>query len=164
MDLARPSYILGQEPGQKHALPEPIVRKMVPGSAYESRNVYKSVVRHLVTSVKKNLSNTRQMLKREGFSPEQIEKALLEVEGFRDARKPKDIERNSQVRVEKMLHVKSILTYILRDTLRMMLRKWERGDYGQLSTANSAIYINACSKFYEQAEALLKDRTTVAGP
>ncbi len=141
------------------------VRRIVPGSAYEARNVYKSVVRYLVTNIKRNRDHMDKMLVREGFSEDEIAGALEEIGRFKDTQRPKDIERNSQARVERMLRTKSIFTYILRETLIIMLDKWRQGDYGQLSLANSSIYIAACKKFCERANKLLIDnKPALAGP
>ena len=138
-----------------------ICKRLVAGIAYRSRNVYKSIVRHLYTYVKESKEGLTKTLKEVGFGDEEICGAFSEIEAYRNVYRPKDIERNSQVRIEKMLEKKSIFTFILRETLQSMIHDWQQGKYGQLSKTNCTIYLAACTKFYDETLKLLKGITRV---
>ncbi len=133
-----------------------ICREVVAGRAYESRNVYKSIVRGIYGLVKKDKERLRTILRKEGYSDPEMEDAFDQISRYRVADKPKEIEKNAQVKIEKMLEAKTIYTYILRETLVTMIYKWEQGDLGQLSEANKEIYLEACKQFLVQVDELLR--------
>lgn len=124
--------------------------------AYKYRNVYKSVIRHLYTYTMENRESIFQLLIEKGFNDEEIKATLEVIKKYRPKDMPKEIEKRAKVRIEEMLKEKSISTYILRETLITMIGKWDKEDYGQLYKANSSIYLEACKKFLDDVETLLK--------
>ena len=135
-----------------------VCKRLMAGQAYESRNVYKSIVRRIYTMIKNERSRLKEALKKLNFTEPEMEVAFEEISRFRTASKPKNIEKNSQVRIEKMLKTKSIFTYILRESLVSMIDAWEDGRYGQLSKLNSGIYLEVCKRFLREVDDLLLDR------
>jgi len=135
-----------------------VCKRLVSGLAYESRNVYKSIVRHIYASIKSDRDHLITILKKAGFSQEEIETCFIEISKYRSDSRPKDIERNSQVRIESMLKTKSIFSFVLKETLEGMIQKWEEGKFGQLSKANSEIYLKACKKFLQEVNELLSSK------
>ena len=132
-----------------------ICKRLVTGQAYESRNVYKSIVRHIYSRANSGVPTLIDDLLQAGYAKGEIERAFMEIINYRSPDNPKDIEKNSQVRIEKMMRVKSIFTCILKDSLVIMIKKWEQGKYGQLSKANSEIYLEACKKFLAEVVKVL---------
>lgn len=91
-----------------------------------------------------------------GYTKEQINSSFESVKKYRPNDMPKEIERKAKLRVEEMMNKKSILSYILKETLVIMLEKWTKEDYGQLYKTNSPIYIEACTKFIEDLKKVIE--------
>lgn len=133
-----------------------VCKELITGRAYEVRNVYKSIIRHIHNYTKSNKAALRDHLRVLGYTPEQINSSFDTIQKYKNPNKPKEIERNSQVRVEEMLKVKSPLTHILKKVLKFMLDKWERGRVGQLATENLNVYYETCKKFLERVGRIVK--------
>lgn len=126
------------------------------GQAYDYRNVYKSVIRHMYNLTKRAKKKLRDSLKSQGFEDQKIKIAFETIRQYRPPDRPKDIERKSQYRVEQILKSKTIFTYILRETLVFMLDKWKNGKFGQLYKANSLLYIEGSEKLLNEVEEILQ--------
>jgi len=127
------------------------------GQAYDYRNVYKSVIRHMYNLTKTNKRKIKEVLIKEGFDETKIRIALETIRQYRPPDRPKDIERKSQYRVEQILKSKTIFTFILRETLLCMLDKWESGKFGQMFKTNSQLYVEAAKKLLDEVKELLKE-------
>ena len=133
-----------------------ICKQLVPGEAYISRNVYKSIIRHIYTYTRAHQDHVRRILQRVGYTEPEISAALAEIDAYKSEDEPKEIERNCQARVEKMLEEKSIFTYILKATLGEMMEKWNLGSYGQLKERNYLTYSAVCAKIYQEVTKILR--------
>jgi len=126
------------------------------GQAYNYRNVYKSVIRHMYNYTKKNRKTLKELLKNEGYEEVKIKTAFETIRQYKPPDKPKDIEKKSQYRIEGILKSKAISTFILRETLVFMLNRWESGHHGQLFGDNIQLYIEGCKKLLDEVNDVLK--------
>eukprot|EP00826_Nyctotherus_ovalis_P053031 TRINITY_DN6826_c0_g1_i18.p5 TRINITY_DN6826_c0_g1~~TRINITY_DN6826_c0_g1_i18.p5 ORF type:complete len:141 (+),score=39.43 TRINITY_DN6826_c0_g1_i18:1303-1725(+) len=123
--------------------------------AYKYRNVYKSVIRHLYVYTQGNQDKLMNLLKEKGFEEEDIKITFEIIKNYKPEGVPKEIEKGAKYRVEGILKEKTMLTYIMKETLEYMIEKWKNERYGQLYKVNSSIYIEACKRFLKQTEELL---------
>eukprot|EP00826_Nyctotherus_ovalis_P058713 TRINITY_DN8096_c0_g1_i3.p1 TRINITY_DN8096_c0_g1~~TRINITY_DN8096_c0_g1_i3.p1 ORF type:complete len:245 (-),score=36.33 TRINITY_DN8096_c0_g1_i3:177-911(-) len=130
-------------------------KRFTVGQAYDYRNVYKSVIRHLYNFTKTNKKKLREILKSKGYEDKKIRIAFETIRQYRPPDRPKDIERKSQYRIEQIIKAKSIFTFILKETLVFMLDKWEDGEFGQLFEANTQLYVDACKKLLDEVNRVL---------
>eukprot|EP00826_Nyctotherus_ovalis_P025108 TRINITY_DN1940_c0_g1_i1.p1 TRINITY_DN1940_c0_g1~~TRINITY_DN1940_c0_g1_i1.p1 ORF type:complete len:390 (-),score=56.34 TRINITY_DN1940_c0_g1_i1:88-1257(-) len=133
-----------------------VCKELIAGRAYEVRNVYKSIIRHIYNYTRSNKQTLRDHLGSVGYTPEEINSSFDIIQKYNNPSRPKEIERNSQVRVEEMLRVKSPLTHILKKVLLFMLDKWRKGRVGQLATENLNVYYETCKKFLKKVEEIVR--------
>eukprot|EP00826_Nyctotherus_ovalis_P050954 TRINITY_DN631_c0_g1_i1.p1 TRINITY_DN631_c0_g1~~TRINITY_DN631_c0_g1_i1.p1 ORF type:complete len:402 (+),score=57.04 TRINITY_DN631_c0_g1_i1:467-1672(+) len=133
-----------------------ICKELIVGQAYEARNVYKSIIRHMHTYTKKNKIYLRVLLSKADYTEEQINNSFETILKYSDPNDPKEIERNTQIKIEGMLKSKSTLTHILREVLKAMLEKWNKGRFGQLAKNNSKIYYESCMKFLQKTNEIIE--------
>jgi len=131
-------------------------KRFITGQAYNYRNVYKSVIRHMYNYTKKNKKTLKQLLKKEGYEDVKIKTAFETIRQYKPPDKPKDIEKKSQYRIEGILKSKAISTFILRETLVFMLSRWKSGHHGQLFEDNIQLYIEGCKKLLDEVNDVLK--------
>lgn len=129
------------------------------GKAYESRNVYKSIVRHLFLYVKKNEDDIRIILEEAGFSSKDIKECFNELEQHDKSVKSQSFRINPQVIIKRMIGTNSIRAHVLRETLFAMLHNLERGKLGRVTRKNTAIYKYVCSHYYEEAVKITNQRS-----
>ncbi len=124
-------------------------------NAYRRRNVYKSIVRHMYSYVRKNRKDVVRVLELNGFSMSDIEHAFFKISHLNDLERQKGTSKKSQSTIKKMLQRKSIYTYILRETLFAMMQNWKLGKTGKISQENLIIYKEVCEKYYQKTVELL---------
>jgi len=129
----------------------PKAKNLLSGKAYKSRNVYKSIIRHLFSYIRKNREDIIRILRDAGFSMPEIEHGFFKVNYYNDLEREQSIKKNSQATIKKMVSKKTIYTYILRETLNTMLHNWDSGKLGKVSETNSEVYKDVCKYFYEEA-------------
>ncbi len=130
-------------------------RSLLSGKAYKSRNVYKSVVRHLFSYVRKNRDDIIRILTEAGFSMQEVEHAFFKINYYNDLEREQSSKKNSQATIKKMVTKRTIYTYILRETLSTMLHNWGIGKLGKISEGNSAVYKDVCKYFYDETAKVL---------
>jgi len=123
-------------------------KKGVPSSAYMKRNVYKSIIRHMLSYVRKNNSEVVRLLQSNGFEMNEIEEAIHKIRNFNELEKEKGNPKKSQAMLKSISSKKSPCTYILRETLRRMERDWDEGKLGRISMENLKIYREVCNYYY----------------
>lgn len=133
-----------------------ICKELIVGQAYEARNVYKSIIRHMHTYTKKNKIYLRAILSKASYTEDQVDNSFETIHKYSDPSDPKEIERNTQIKIEGMLKTKSPLTHILREVLKAMLEKWNKGRFGQLAKNNSKIYYESCMKFLQKTNEIIE--------
>ncbi len=119
-------------------------------NAYRRRNVYKSIIRHMHKCITKDSADISSMLTKSGYAKADVEQAFFRVSAWNNSERQSGTSKKSQSTVEKILAKKTAITYILRETLWGMMKKWETGRTGKISDANLAIYRDVCSKFYNK--------------
>lgn len=130
-------------------------KNLLEGSSYKSRNVYKSIVHYMSSYTKKNREEILRILCEKGFTSQQIEHAFFKIGEYCDLELNKKAKKTSQTTIRKILSKKTILTYILRETLNAMLKNWDEGKYGKISKKNIEVYKVACGKFYNETVGIL---------
>eukprot|EP00830_Metopus_es_P020532 TRINITY_DN8186_c0_g1_i1.p1 TRINITY_DN8186_c0_g1~~TRINITY_DN8186_c0_g1_i1.p1 ORF type:complete len:362 (+),score=48.34 TRINITY_DN8186_c0_g1_i1:34-1086(+) len=122
--------------------------KMIKGSAYKKRNVYKSVIRHVYSYMRKNRDEVFAILQRNHYSLQEIEHAFYKINFYNDMERQKGNPKKSQAIIKKIVEKKSIYTYLLRETLNAMMKNWEQGKLGKVSKSNCEIYREVSQKYY----------------
>lgn len=122
--------------------------KIIKGSAYKKRNVYKSVIRHVYSYMRKNRDEVFAILQRNHYSLQEIEHAFYKINFYNDMERQKGNPKKSQAIIKKIVEKKSIYTYLLRETLNAMMKNWEQGKLGKVSKTNCEIYREVSQKYY----------------
>eukprot|EP00829_Urostomides_striatus_P001006 TRINITY_DN1122_c0_g1_i11.p1 TRINITY_DN1122_c0_g1~~TRINITY_DN1122_c0_g1_i11.p1 ORF type:complete len:306 (+),score=32.19 TRINITY_DN1122_c0_g1_i11:64-981(+) len=132
-----------------------ICRRLLAGEAYKSRNVYKTIVRHMYAYIRKNRTEIIQILQNSGFTMTEIEHAFFKVDYWCNLERQNGNRNYAQGTVKKIFAKKSIYTIIMRETLYALLHCWEQGKYGKIHQKNCVIYQKACQKFYDETVNIL---------
>lgn len=133
----------------------PKSKSLLSGKAYQSRNVYKSIVRHLFSYIRKNREDIIRILTEAGFSMQDIEHGFFKINYYNDLEREQSNKKNSQSTIKKMATKRTIYTYILRETLNTMLHNWSVGKFGKVSESNSLVYKDVCKYFYDETVKVL---------
>lgn len=129
--------------------------KPTSGGAYKRRNVYKSIVRHMFSYIRKNRDEIIRILLAAGYNMTEIEHAFFEVSCYNDMEQQKGNKKQSQSTIRKMVDQRTIYSYILRETLNAMIKNWDSGKHGKVATKNLATYRNVCISYYNEAVKVL---------
>lgn len=139
-------------------LPEELKLKR---KAYEKRNVYKSIIRHTFKYIQDNNWHIIVMLRNQGFTIESIETALQDIELLAKQENEKGKPKNSRKTLNKMLESKSVYTYILKESLEIMINNWRSGTKGKVQRKNVQIYNQVCEEYYNKAISLLNKSASI---
>lgn len=146
---------MGVKKEEERKREEPLWVRVLEGKSYKARNVCKSLIRSLYSYIESNKEEVVRVLTKVHFNMKAIETSFAKIGKYNEKEREKIGKKQSQAIIRRMLVRKSILTYILRDTLSGLLLKWRVGDYGKISRANIILYRDACECFYERAEWLI---------
>ncbi len=124
-------------------------------NAYKRRNVYKSIIRHMYSYIRKNRDDIIAVLEKNNFSVPEIEHAFFKISYLNDLEKQKGKSKKSQTTVKEIMKKRSIYTYILRETLNAMMQNWGMGRTGKISQENLYIYREVCENYYKKTVELL---------
>ncbi len=120
-------------------------------NAYKRRNVYKSIIRYMHKCISKDGSKITKMLTQDsGYAMPDVEQAFFMIENWNNLERQSGTSKKSQTTVEKILSKRSVITYILRETLWGMMQKWKSGKTGKISDTNLEIYEDVCTKYYKR--------------
>jgi len=137
-------------------LPDEVTSKrIIAGSAYRRRNVYKSIIRHMFSYVRKNREDITRVLKDAGFPLSEIEHAYCKINLYNDEERKKGSQKKSQNIVRNMVKETCIYTYILCETLYAMTLRWETGKMGKITRKNVNIYKEVTRKYYDECKKML---------
>lgn len=125
-------------------------KELIKGLSYESRNVYKSLIRHIFSYSRKNRESIVNILQKNGYTMPDIEHAFYKINCYNDSERDRTFKKKAQATIRKMMAIKSIYTFILRETLNGLLINWETGKLGKISQKNSKVYKDVCRNFYEE--------------
>lgn len=121
------------------------------------RNAYKSIIRHMQSHVRKNPLSIMRMLQEEGFSKEDIEHAFFVITSRQAKSKHKF---KFLALLKEMVRTRSIYTYILKDTLSVMIIRWEEEGRGRILKKNYETYREVCEDYYEEAVRAISNSLT----
>ena len=128
----------------------PRKEKQASTSTYKHRNVYKSIIRHMYSYIRKQRSEIVGILQKQGFSMQDVEHAFYEIGCYNDMERQKGKKKVSQSLVKRIATDKTIYTYVLRETLNTMLKNWDEGKFGRLTKKNVSTYKDVCQKYYNE--------------
>lgn len=132
-----------------------ICKRLLAGEAYKSRNVYKTIVRHMYTYIRKNRTCVIEILQKAGYSMPEVEHAFFTVDYWCNLERENGNRNYAQGTVKQIFATKSIFTIIMRETLYALLHCWEQGKYGKVLQKNCEIYQKAFKKFYDETVSIL---------
>lgn len=127
----------------------------VKGISYEARNVYKSLIRHIFTYIRKNRNVIVGILIKSGYAMSDVEHAFYKINCYNELERERVFKKRAQATIRKMISKKTIYTYILKETLNSLLQNWNVGKLGKISKKNSDIYKDVCEKFLQETIQLL---------
>jgi hypothetical protein len=128
---------------------------LVKGISYESRNVYKSLIRHIFSYTRKNRETIVDILLQSGYTMSEIEHAFYKINCYNELEREKAFKKKAQATIRKMMGAKTIYTYILRETLNALLINWSKGKLGKISEKNCEVYKEVCGRFYQETVEIL---------
>ena len=118
--------------------------------AYQQRNVYKSIIRHMCSFVKKNLTKLESELIKEGYVSERILGAYNEIENWNRQERAKGRPKHSQKIILSIIEKRDIMGSILKKTLSNMMRNFTKGKHGKISKTNLYVYWKVCHEYYSK--------------
>eukprot|EP00826_Nyctotherus_ovalis_P024310 TRINITY_DN1881_c0_g3_i10.p1 TRINITY_DN1881_c0_g3~~TRINITY_DN1881_c0_g3_i10.p1 ORF type:complete len:191 (+),score=36.30 TRINITY_DN1881_c0_g3_i10:384-956(+) len=124
-------------------------------NAYRRRNVYKAIIRRMFSCVQKSRKAIAGLLQANGFPTEEIESAFAYVNELNELDKQKGKSKRPQSTINGMLERKTILTFVLKETLDSMMQGWQSGHTGKIMKENVQIYKEVCEKYYRRCVELL---------
>ena len=124
-------------------------------NAYKRRNVYKAIIRNMFNYVKKNKQNLMLLLIRNGFTNSEIKVAFEYIEDLNNLEAQKGKNKRSQNTLNKMVSNKNIYTYILRESLKILMMDLDGGKKYKIMTENLPIYKEVCRTYYNSCNNLL---------
>ncbi len=145
----------GKEEAKNKPASAPTKPKSSNASTYKHRNVYKSVIRHMYSYIRKQRNEVVVILQAAGFPMRDVEHSFYEIGCYNDMERQKGKKKISQSLVKKIATDKSIYTYILRETLHLMLKSWDSGKFGRLTNKNVTTYKDVCQKYYNETVRVL---------
>lgn len=123
--------------------------------AYKSRNVYKSIIRHISSYIKEKGTIMVKMLMDNGFTENEIKQAFSFIEHLKELDKTKGVAKNQQNSIKIMITKKNIYTYILKETLQSLINDWELGKRGRIMKENIRIYSVVCKEYYKKCNEII---------
>jgi hypothetical protein len=122
---------------------------------YKHRNVYKSIIRRMSSCIQEANSEMKDLLRKAGFSNEDIEHAFVKVIGCKDTERKSGNKKMGPRLINDASSSVTTYTYILREALKSMLRDWEDDKLGKVVKKNIETYKKVCGAYYEKIEKLL---------
>lgn len=126
------------------------------GIGHRKRNVYKSIIRNMNSLVRKNSKGLMRQLIKAGYSEEEIRSSFEKIGQWNEVEKRTGIPKRSQSRVEELVGKRTVYTYVMQETLKMMLNKLREGVRGRIRSHNIVIYVQTCEEYYKRASKLTK--------
>lgn len=128
-------------------------------SAYMRRNVYKAIIRRMLSYIRTNKVEVIEALRSKGFELSIIEDAFHKVKSFNDLEKEKGNPKQSQAILKKIVEKRTPCTYILKETLGKMMSEWGEGKLGRISKGNLRIYREVSVYYYQETIRTLNQTT-----
>eukprot|EP00826_Nyctotherus_ovalis_P036259 TRINITY_DN3200_c0_g3_i3.p1 TRINITY_DN3200_c0_g3~~TRINITY_DN3200_c0_g3_i3.p1 ORF type:complete len:288 (+),score=22.08 TRINITY_DN3200_c0_g3_i3:146-1009(+) len=116
---------------------------------YQYRNVYKSILRHMNTYAIRNKDALIKRLLNAGYKRAEILKKFDRLEYYSELERRKGYRKMSPKLVKYAANYKSPYSYILKETLEEVMKRWNEMKLGKIIKKNLKIYKEVCKKYYE---------------
>ena len=136
--------------GDKKTLVETNPPERIEASAYKRRNVYKSIIRHMASYIKKNKGDLIDMLIKLSFSRDEIETAFMTINEKSELEKSKGKLKGTQKTLNKFSESKSIYAYILKESLEIMIEALKKENKRKITKKNINIYKEVCKEYLKR--------------
>lgn len=132
-----------------------IIKRLLSGEAYKSRNVYKTIIRHMHTYTRRNRDDFIRIVQISGFTMQDVEHAFCKIDYWCNIERESGNRNYAQGIVKKIFAKRTIYTIVLRETLNALLLSWRLGNFGKIIKKNRDVYFRACQKFYDETVNIL---------
>ena len=129
--------------------------KLQKSKTYRRRNVYKSIIRHMYRYLREHKDEMIQMLKKNGFSNEEIEEACECVKKISERERYKGVPKRPKNTLCLILSSKNIYIYILKEALQNMINSCIDKNNTKILQKNIKVYKEVCKKYYNKCTELL---------
>lgn len=116
---------------------------------YQYRNVYKSILRHMNTYAIRNKDALTKRLLNAGYKRAEILRTFDRLEYYSELERRKGYRKMSPKLVKYAASCKSPYSYILKETLEEVTKRWNEMKLGKIIKKNLKIYKEVCRKYYE---------------
>lgn len=130
------------------------------------RNIYKSILRNMRKYAKKNSKTITEKLIKSGYAVKGIEHAFYIVNNYKKVEEQRGSRQKYRRLLEGIASEGSILTHILKDSLKQKINTLEDGNHGRIASDNYNVYRKAYTDFYDKVSGKLEEkanRTVRAG-
>eukprot|EP00826_Nyctotherus_ovalis_P013281 TRINITY_DN13568_c0_g1_i10.p1 TRINITY_DN13568_c0_g1~~TRINITY_DN13568_c0_g1_i10.p1 ORF type:complete len:220 (+),score=31.95 TRINITY_DN13568_c0_g1_i10:70-729(+) len=119
------------------------------------RNVYKSILRNLRKYTRNNRDALMVELTKSGYSIQDIEKAFLAVNDFKEVEAQKGNRERYKKLLEDVIDKNSIITQILKNSLEFKIGRLEGGNRGRIAFQNYRAYKRIYAEYYKKVAKIL---------
>lgn len=123
------------------------------------RNIYKSILRNMRKYAKKNSKIITEKLIGNGYAVKGIEHAFYIVNNYKKVEGQRGSRQKYRKLLENIANEGSILTHILKDSLKQKINALEDGNHGRIAWDNYNVYKKAYTDFYDKVLAMLDDKS-----
>lgn len=119
------------------------------------RNVYKSILRNLRKYTRNNRDALMAELTKCGHSIQDIEKAFLAVNEFKEVEAQKGNRERYKKLLEDVIDKNSIITHILKNSLEFKISRLEGGNRGRIAFQNYRAYKRIYTEYHKKVAKIL---------
>ena len=119
-------------------------------NAYKRRNVYKSIIRHMISYLHENRKSLVSKLEEKGCSQSDINSSLQRIRCLYNTDDKKGNPRRPQHMIDQIIRSKNASMWILKESLKAMMKELETKNITKIMKKNVNIYIEVCKKYYNQ--------------
>eukprot|EP00826_Nyctotherus_ovalis_P025387 TRINITY_DN1967_c0_g1_i10.p1 TRINITY_DN1967_c0_g1~~TRINITY_DN1967_c0_g1_i10.p1 ORF type:complete len:261 (-),score=7.05 TRINITY_DN1967_c0_g1_i10:241-1023(-) len=112
------------------------------------RNIFKSILRNLRKYAKKNHKSIVERLREEGYSEQGISDAFFIINNYKKVEEQRGGRQKYRKLLNSIAKEKSIITLILKDSLKHKLTKLDSGNHGRIASQNYKVYRKTYTDFY----------------
>eukprot|EP00826_Nyctotherus_ovalis_P064767 TRINITY_DN9509_c0_g1_i2.p1 TRINITY_DN9509_c0_g1~~TRINITY_DN9509_c0_g1_i2.p1 ORF type:complete len:227 (-),score=22.09 TRINITY_DN9509_c0_g1_i2:18-698(-) len=133
-------------------IPKPRDKTILFENNYKYRNVYKSIIRRMSFFVQENRKTMTNILLKEGFSTEEIERAYVKVTYCKDTERKNGNKKMGPQLINEAVSSVTAYTYILREVLEGMLNDWRNEKLGKIAKKNVETYRKLCETYHGEVK------------
>jgi len=121
------------------------------------RNIFKSILRNMRKYAKKDKNSITEKLKKKGYSETGIEQAFFIINNYKTVEDQRGNRQKYRKQLDLIAAEKSILTIILKDSLKSKIDKLEAGNHGRIALSNYKVYKKAYVDLYTRVDRILEE-------